>query len=146
VAPHWHHAFRRQIPGIARCKAGSIPASARRDGVTSWHLMALRDRTISLYRFFGKLKISSVGFLPLSIWTRYFRLGHNQRAKSLTAAGRPRRGLTVDPYPNRESKHSIFVLPPEFWFEAASIGSAIAVSWAREYLPCPPDPNREHFS
>jgi hypothetical protein len=25
--------------------------------------------------FFGMVQISSVGFLPLSIWTRYFRLG-----------------------------------------------------------------------
>ncbi len=34
------------------------------------------DRTISLYRFFGMVQISLGGFLPLSIWTRYFRLDH----------------------------------------------------------------------
>jgi hypothetical protein len=48
VAPPWHHVFRRQVPGVASCKAGPIPASARRDVSpygTSWHLMALRDRT-----------------------------------------------------------------------------------------------------
>ena len=33
------------------------------------------DRTISLYRFFGMLHITSAGFLSLSIWTSYFRLG-----------------------------------------------------------------------
>jgi len=33
------------------------------------HQITEPDRTISLYRFFGKLQISSVGFLPLSIWT-----------------------------------------------------------------------------
>jgi hypothetical protein len=27
-------------------------------------------------RFFGTVQISSAGFLPLSIWTRNFRLGH----------------------------------------------------------------------
>jgi hypothetical protein len=30
----------------------------------------------ALYRFFGMVQISSGGFLPLSIWTSYFRLGH----------------------------------------------------------------------
>jgi hypothetical protein len=30
----------------------------------------------ALYRFFGMVQISSCGFLPLSIWTSYFRLGH----------------------------------------------------------------------
>ncbi len=29
----------------------------------------------ALYRLFGMAQISSVGFLPLSIWTRYFGLG-----------------------------------------------------------------------
>jgi hypothetical protein len=28
VAPHWHHVFRRRVPGIAGCDAGSIPASS----------------------------------------------------------------------------------------------------------------------
>jgi hypothetical protein len=27
--------------------------------------------------FFGMVQISSVGFLPLSIWTSYFRLGQH---------------------------------------------------------------------
>jgi len=31
VAPHQHHVFRRQVSGIPRCKAGSIPAPASRD-------------------------------------------------------------------------------------------------------------------
>ncbi len=35
VAPRWHHVFSCQVPGIARCKAGSIPASAQRDSRTS---------------------------------------------------------------------------------------------------------------
>jgi len=26
----------------------------------------------ALYRLFGRVQISSVGFLPLSIWTKYF--------------------------------------------------------------------------
>ena len=30
----------------------------------------------ALYRFFGMAQISSRGFLPLSIWARYFGLGH----------------------------------------------------------------------
>jgi hypothetical protein len=29
----------------------------------------------ALYRFFGMVQISSGGFLPLLIWTSYFRLG-----------------------------------------------------------------------
>ncbi len=45
VAPHRHHVFRRQVSGIAKCKAGSIPASAQRDGVTLWHLLAPHGTT-----------------------------------------------------------------------------------------------------
>ena len=30
----------------------------------------------AVYRFFGMVQISSRGFLPLLIWTSYFRLGH----------------------------------------------------------------------
>jgi len=40
------------------------------------HRITEPDRTITLYRFFGMVQISSVGFSPLLIWTRYFRLGH----------------------------------------------------------------------
>jgi hypothetical protein len=32
----------------------------------------------ALYRFFGMVQISSGGFLPLSIWTSYFRLGQRR--------------------------------------------------------------------
>ena len=39
------------------------------------HPITEPHRTISLYRFFGMVQISSVGFLPLSIWTSYFGLG-----------------------------------------------------------------------
>jgi hypothetical protein len=45
VAPHRHHVFHRQVPGIARCKAGSIPASARRGRVTLWHFLAPHGTT-----------------------------------------------------------------------------------------------------
>jgi hypothetical protein len=33
------------------------------------HRITEPDRTIFLYRFFGMVQVSSVGFLPLSIWT-----------------------------------------------------------------------------
>jgi len=33
----------------------------------------------ALYRFFDMVQISYIGFLPLSIWTRNFRLGHTAR-------------------------------------------------------------------
>ena len=58
------------------------------------HRITEPNRIISLYRFFGMVQISSVGVLPLSIWTRYFRLGqcfhqgakrHNQT--NVSAAG-----------------------------------------------------------
>ena len=39
------------------------------------HPITEPDRTISLYRFFDMVQISLRGFLPLLIWTRYFRLG-----------------------------------------------------------------------
>jgi hypothetical protein len=31
----------------------------------------------ALYRFFGMVQISSGGFLPILIWTSYFRLGQH---------------------------------------------------------------------
>ena len=52
-----------------RALSGPAPASVA-------HQFTEPDRTISLYRFFGMVQISSCGFLPLSIWTRYFRLDH----------------------------------------------------------------------
>jgi hypothetical protein len=33
---------------------------------------------LALIRFFGMAQISSVGFLPPSIWTKYFGLGHEE--------------------------------------------------------------------
>jgi len=45
-----------------RAASGLVPGSVA-------HQNTEPDRTISLYRFFGMVQISSVGFLPLSIWT-----------------------------------------------------------------------------
>jgi c-di-GMP-binding flagellar brake protein YcgR len=38
----------------------------------------------ALYRFFGMVQISSGGFLPLLIWTSYFRLGQTMKLRKLT--------------------------------------------------------------
>jgi hypothetical protein len=40
-----------------------------------------------LSRFFGMVQISSVGVLPLSIWTSYFRLGHGRTPHSPMGVG-----------------------------------------------------------
>ena len=40
----------------------------------------------ALYRFFGMVQISSVGVLPLSIWTQYFGLGQRPIRRILLAA------------------------------------------------------------
>jgi hypothetical protein len=53
---------------LFRALSGPAPASVA-------HQNTEPDRTISLYRFFGMVQISSGGFLPLSIWTSYFGLG-----------------------------------------------------------------------
>jgi len=38
----------------------------------------------ALYRFFGMVQISYIGFLPLSIWTRNFRLGQQHKITTCT--------------------------------------------------------------
>jgi len=40
----------------------------------------------ALYRFFGMVQISYIGFLPLSIWTRNFRLGQNLKGFNVSYA------------------------------------------------------------
>jgi len=57
------------------CEPGPVNAgrSNRLARASVAHPITESDRTITLYRFFGMLQISSVGFLPLSIWASYFR-------------------------------------------------------------------------
>jgi hypothetical protein len=67
-----------------RALSGLAPASVA-------HRITEPDRTISLYRFFGMVQISSGGFLPLLIWTRNFRLGQGGKhtPPSFGEGGRP---------------------------------------------------------
>ena len=55
--------------------AKHIPALTRLALASVAHRITEPDRTISLYRFFGIVQITSVGVLPLSTWTSYLRLG-----------------------------------------------------------------------
>jgi hypothetical protein len=73
--------FGRQPPklGVARSNRARVTICFRALGglapTSVAHQITEPNRTISLYRFFGMVQISSGGFLPLSIWTRNFRLG-----------------------------------------------------------------------
>jgi hypothetical protein len=59
--------------GVARSNRARVTICFRALGglapTSVAHQITEPNRTISLYRFFGMVQISSGGFLPLSIWT-----------------------------------------------------------------------------